>query len=86
MILILKVLLIVILIVVLAGTGIAVGTVKFVKAYGRKKKTLPKEPLRSGPSKLGTCSRCGKERIIVAVAENLCAPCYSAMRTKKLDG
>ncbi|HEY6331636.1 MAG TPA: hypothetical protein VI756_20085 [Blastocatellia bacterium] len=82
---ILIVLVIVGALVALMGAGIGVGAVRFVRSYGRKKKELPKELIRVGPSEMRECSRCGKSRIIVGKTENLCAPCYSAMRTKKLD-
>jgi hypothetical protein len=70
---------------VLVGVAAAVGAVKFVKSYGQKKKAEPKEFIRVGPSEMRECSGCGKNRIIVGKTENLCAPCYSAMRTKRLD-
>jgi hypothetical protein len=34
-------------------------------------------------SRVGTCASCGKRRIIVRHDDELCAFCYSSMRTKK---
>jgi hypothetical protein len=80
---ILKIVLIVIVVVALAAAGIAMGAVRFVRSYGRKNKSAPEGQLDSRASGVGTCSRCGQNRIIVAVQENMCAACYSALRTKK---
>jgi len=80
---VLKIVVILIIVGGLAVVGIAFGAIRFVKAYNRKKYPAGLDKSAKGNEKLGECSRCGKERIIVAVTEHMCGSCYSAMRTKK---
>jgi hypothetical protein len=33
----------------------------------------------------GVCARCEERRLIISPSDGLCAQCYSALRTKKLE-
>jgi len=80
---ILKIVLIVIGVAGLGIAGIAFGSLRFVRANNEKKKAASQKQMSDGPENIGVCSRCGKNRIIVSVADNMCATCYSSLRTKK---
>jgi hypothetical protein len=80
-----EIVIVVVVIALLAAAIIAVIFFRMVKAYGGKKAPEQIESLLAGPSKSGTCSKCGLARIIVEPGESLCASCYSSLLTKKPD-
>jgi hypothetical protein len=76
-----------ILLVVLLGGGLIAALMWLVKSRYPKTQELDEPVLDTRlteSSKVDTCASCGKRRIIVRLDDNLCAFCYSSMRTKKL--
>ncbi|HLG13890.1 MAG TPA: hypothetical protein VJH03_05090 [Blastocatellia bacterium] len=76
----------VVLIAILVIASVGVALFWLVKSRYRDKKPpagLSLDPART-PSKIGTCAKCGEQRVIVREDDSLCAFCYSSMRTKVL--
>lgn len=80
-----KVLLAILLFVVVAVILLGVVMITLVRSRQRDS-NVPAEPgieaIAATSSKLGTCSKCGEQRVIVSDSEGMCAYCYSSLRTK----
>ena len=80
------VIILLILLAILAVAGVVAALMWLVKS---KKKTAPVDLSAAVPvgssSKVAVCAMCGETRIIVKPEDGLCASCYSALRTKKLQ-
>jgi hypothetical protein len=82
-----KVFLLLLLFVVIAVILLAVVMIRLVKSRDRER-TVPLKPgieaIEATSAKLGTCSKCGEQRVIVSDSEGMCAYCYSSFRTKSV--
>jgi hypothetical protein len=82
-----KVILAVLLLLVAAITLLGAAMMRLVKSRYRERKVLEKpgiETIAATSPKLGTCAKCGEQRVIVSDSERMCAYCYSSLRTKSL--
>jgi hypothetical protein len=77
--------LIVVLIALLAAGSLVFALVWLVKSHNRSKKAADDSGIIGAVAAAaqGICANCGETRIIVKPELNVCASCYSALRTKK---
>ena len=77
-----------ILLILLAISAVAAVIAALMWLVKSKKKTpvdLSGAVPAGSSSKVAVCAMCGENRIIIKPEDGLCASCYSALRTKKLQ-
>ena len=80
---------VIILLILLAILVVAAVVAALMWLVKTKKKTMSVDVSSAVPagssSKIAVCAMCGENRIIIKPEDGLCASCYSALRTKKLQ-
>ena len=71
-----------ILVIIILLAGLAVFAFFYIQVK-KNRRHETKRPSLEASSSLGTCERCGQQRLIVQKDSGLCAFCWSALRTKQ---
>jgi hypothetical protein len=77
-----------VLLALLAVAAFALALLWLVKSKYRTRRVPYQVVLEVTPeseAKQGVCARCQERRLIVSTGDRLCAQCYSALRTKRLE-